>query len=307
MKFCRLTGRLIIGVKRMDIIYIKEFAVLAETQYYAEAAEKMFISPSSLTRHIQLMEKEFGKPLFIRTSRKVKLTEFGESFLVYAKKIIYHYEEFCENHLVAVRREKKIIVGCSGGLAPHNVGTMISRFRKDNPEIEMEYIHIRPESQLEMLHDNMYDFLITEEDRVSGTEFNYLVCGEDDYVLAIPETHFLAGKEKITIPEIADQHFAIVYPLSYEDGEFIGECRRAGINPNFIVIDAGSAIDYVVVGGCPVVMSRQSAALFSGISTIKIEPEIKKKMILVYRKSPELSAKEKRFLKYIRMSVGKIY
>lgn len=290
----------------MELTYVKEFAVIAETKHYAEAAEKMFISPSSLTRHIQAMEKEFGKPLFIRTCRNVELTDFGKAFLPYAKKIVYPFDEFCANNLINVRRDRKVIVGCTGGIAPHNAGFFISRFRMDNPDIDLEYLQVPLESQLKMLHENMYDFLITGEESVSGTEFNSVVCGEDYYVLAVPASHRLVGRSSITLPELTGEKFAIVSSLAYEGGDFIFRCRNAGLAPDFTVVDANNAIDYAVIGGQPVVMSRQSAEFFaeSGIFIVKIEPELRKKMMLVYRKSPELSFKEKRFLEYIYMSAS---
>ena len=59
----------------MDIIYFKEFAVLAVMQNYWAAAERLFIGQSSLSKHIKTLEKHLGAPLFDRTTRKVELTE----------------------------------------------------------------------------------------------------------------------------------------------------------------------------------------------------------------------------------------
>lgn len=71
----------------MEIGYFREFVVLAETQNYWAASERLFIGQSSLSKHIKTLEKQLGAPLFDRTSRKVALTEFGRLMLPYAKAV----------------------------------------------------------------------------------------------------------------------------------------------------------------------------------------------------------------------------
>ena len=68
----------------MEIEYIKEFVVLAETENYLEAAESLFISQSTLSKHIKIIEKELDVQLFDRTTRKVHLNKYRKMFLKYA-------------------------------------------------------------------------------------------------------------------------------------------------------------------------------------------------------------------------------
>ena len=44
----------------METGHIKEFVTLAECLSYSEAAERLFISQPSLTKHIQALERELG-------------------------------------------------------------------------------------------------------------------------------------------------------------------------------------------------------------------------------------------------------
>ena len=72
----------------MELNYLREFIALTETRNFAEAADRLFISQSSLSKHIQSLESEIGTPLLRRTTRKVDLNEQGEIFLTYAKRIV---------------------------------------------------------------------------------------------------------------------------------------------------------------------------------------------------------------------------
>ena len=88
----------------MNTDYIIEFVSLVNNPSFSKTAEELFISQSSLSKHIRSMEKELGTPLFIRTTRSIELTDQGRLFLPYAKQIA----ELCAsytNELKAFSRE----------------------------------------------------------------------------------------------------------------------------------------------------------------------------------------------------------
>ncbi len=72
----------------MNINYLREFLVLAQTSNFVEAANALYSSQSTLSKHIKNMELELGVRLFDRTSRKFEITKFGELLLPYARQIV---------------------------------------------------------------------------------------------------------------------------------------------------------------------------------------------------------------------------
>ena len=72
----------------MELNHVKEFIALTKTENYLEAAENLFTSQSSLSKHIKSLEAELGTTLFDRTTRQVKLNEAGKVFLKYAQHLI---------------------------------------------------------------------------------------------------------------------------------------------------------------------------------------------------------------------------
>ena len=83
----------------MELSYIREFVVLAETGNYLEAADALFIAQSSLSRHIKSIELDLGSPLFDRTTRKVVLNGFGQAFLAICQNRWWKIQEEYENVL----------------------------------------------------------------------------------------------------------------------------------------------------------------------------------------------------------------
>ena len=70
----------------MNTEHIKEFVLLASNLNFSKAAEDSFISQSSLSKHIRILEKELGAQLFIRTTRSIMLTEAGNHVFALCKK-----------------------------------------------------------------------------------------------------------------------------------------------------------------------------------------------------------------------------
>ena len=77
------------------------FVVLVREDNFLNAAETLHISQSSLTKHIQKLEKELNISLFDRNSRKAVITEAGKYFykeavklLKQKEKIIYNLEKY---------------------------------------------------------------------------------------------------------------------------------------------------------------------------------------------------------------------
>ena len=61
----------------MTLERLIEFRMLAQTLHYGNAAKKLYMSQSVLSRHIQDMERELGVPLFRRGPHGVALTTAG--------------------------------------------------------------------------------------------------------------------------------------------------------------------------------------------------------------------------------------
>ena len=81
----------------MDTQSLKTFLVLAKLQNFTKTADELFVAQSTVTNRIAELEIEVGKPLFFRNKRRVELTEEGEQFYHYAKRILALTEEGIRN------------------------------------------------------------------------------------------------------------------------------------------------------------------------------------------------------------------
>lgn len=87
----------------MKIQNMREFLTLSDVKNFNLAAEKLFLSQPTLSRHIKELEEELGVQLFERSTRRVELTECGQYFLPFAKKIVNAENEYLKG-FAAYRR-----------------------------------------------------------------------------------------------------------------------------------------------------------------------------------------------------------
>ena len=69
----------------MDILRLRYFRAVAQTENISQAAEKLLISQPALSKAISLLEDEVGVALFQRSGRRIALNEYGHAFLKYAE------------------------------------------------------------------------------------------------------------------------------------------------------------------------------------------------------------------------------
>lgn len=215
----------------MDIKYLNEFRVLAEILNYQEAAEQLYISLSSLSKHISKMEAELGVTLFDRTKRSVQLNEYGTLLYEYACRIVKTYDE-CTSALNELHLDDtcRLSVGFLPVLTQYGMIESLSSFMRQHPNIQVsmtETHHPR-----ELLESRKCDVIFDAGYGGYKTDSPYLSCKVDSLVVVLPKDHPLAGQENVTIAQLRNEKFIMKHDLSPLLSQIIGKlCMEAGFEP----------------------------------------------------------------------------
>lgn len=115
------------------------FVALAEEQQFTRAAELTRVSQSGLSASIRTLEDELQTPLFVRTTRRVELTEAGLALLPHARAMLAQATAG-KDAVVATRAELTGQVNIGGeqclGI---DVPELLARFNSRYPKVRVSY------------------------------------------------------------------------------------------------------------------------------------------------------------------------
>ncbi len=118
---------------------MQAFQAVAETGSFAEAARKLNLANSVVSKRIKDLEDFLGVQLLSRTTRSVMLTENGESYLVYVKKFLDDLGDM----EASLRHQASMPVGSIRLAAPLSFGLQIlapalASYLKKYPDVSIK-------------------------------------------------------------------------------------------------------------------------------------------------------------------------
>jgi|GEM_PF-331799 Transcriptional regulator len=122
----------------MELKQIQCFITLSEELSFSAAAEKLYISQPSLSRHIRNLEDELGIMLFMRDKRTVTLTDAGIQFLSSARSMIHASIEIADTaESLRAGKRGKISIGYQSS-ARFVVPSILHSFCSAYPDITLD-------------------------------------------------------------------------------------------------------------------------------------------------------------------------
>lgn len=122
----------------METEWLRTFIVAAKTENFRETAEKRFMMQSTVTKHIQHLEKELQTTLFERSSKQVKLNRVGAHFLQQAEKIVATIDEALTSTTSFVNGfTSQLTIGVAPQIANSTLPAIIEAFQQQKPSIQL--------------------------------------------------------------------------------------------------------------------------------------------------------------------------
>ena len=153
----------------LDSISLKSFIAIAETGSFSKAASLVGRTQSALSLQIQKLEKNLGCELFDRGGRKANLTDQGEIFLGYARRIILLQLEVY-SRLKEPEVEGEIRLGTPEDFATHYLPDVLAAFRKQHPRVQLNVDCDLTLNLMGSFQQEKFDLILVKRDpqRVKG-------------------------------------------------------------------------------------------------------------------------------------------
>ena len=216
---------------------LKNFLLLAEILHFAKTAEKLGITQAALSRDIKKLESETACQLFDRSDKwNISLTASGKAYYERLKELPGLLEKAKTDALRAARGETgtlRIMVHPSI-YNQVDMSLVFQRMLTKWPDVKLKISDAVSDRAAEALNNGDCDIAFYATTGIQGLQNPHFVAKEmfsTPFVLALPVSHRLAKKEKITQTDLSSCRF-IMPPLEeapefrkHLEEMFIKTCR----------------------------------------------------------------------------------
>lgn len=215
----------------MELRHLRYFLAVAEEGHFGRAAKRLNIVQPALSMQIKALEEELGGALFIRTSRRVELTEAGRLMQAEAQRTLVQAEHAQQVVARAMRGETgRVRVGFAGNAIFS--GKMIAdlrRFHQTYPDAELLIQEVAPQQQLEAIAAGQLDVGYTPEtSKIDMPGIVVQPLGQWDILVALQDEHPLAVHTSITIEMLAAQPLILYEAHDSEEQLFLKLSQKLG-------------------------------------------------------------------------------
>jgi DNA-binding transcriptional LysR family regulator len=236
----------------MDVRALRYFTAVADHNSFSRAAEALSVVQSAVSHRIRELEDEVGTRLFDREGRTVRLTEAGALLLADARRIIQ-----------SVARAKDRLRQLGNGETGHLrigfqsaacrrpvVSESLIEFRRHHPNVELELSPMTGQNMEEALAKGELDggFFY----RHGSPPLSHRVLYRDNWVLAMPSSHKLAGAAPLRLADLQAESFIVlprrVTPILHD--RILAAFAAGGLTPRVVqeAFEESMVLNLVAVG-----------------------------------------------------------
>ncbi len=121
----------------IDLISLRALVAIADEGSFSAAAKRIGRTQSAVSLQIAKLEDRIDTKLFKRTSRTVIITEAGEKFTAYARRILDLADEAMMS-ISAPDIHELLRIGFADYLAPKHLHTLLARFTRAHPKVDLK-------------------------------------------------------------------------------------------------------------------------------------------------------------------------
>ena len=220
----------------IELRHLRYFVAVAEELHFGRAAERLHLAQPPLSQQIRKLEEIVGYALFTRTSRAVKLTSAGESFLNHARRTLRKVADDVEEARSIGRGEIGFLkVGFIGSSMLTRLPAMLGRYRAQFPKVNLQLREFHTSGVIEGLLENTLDVgFLRDSGPIEGLQVEVLFS--EPFIAVVPTRHPLARRKSLTGAELRDEPFVFFSPLASQRAyeKTVSICEAHGYRPHVV-------------------------------------------------------------------------
>jgi DNA-binding transcriptional LysR family regulator len=198
----------------VELRQLEHFVAAAEERHFTRAAGRLHIVQSGLSASIRSLERELGAPLFVRSTRRVELTQAGLALLPEARRTLAAVAA-AGDAVAAVQGLLRgtLAVGTMQILPPAvDLVAVLGRFHAEHPGVELRLRQAGTGTLLEEVAAGALDLALVAP--VGRTPRGLVVrrLASDPLLVACAPAHPLASRGQLDLADLAGEPFVDFQP-----------------------------------------------------------------------------------------------
>ena len=228
----------------LELRHLRDFLAVIESGSLGDAARRLHTSQPTLTRSMKLLEQAVGGAVFDRTPHGMRPTALGRALERRARIIMGEIGSAQRelDDLVSARRGK-VVVGSGPMFALSILPRALAQFQAKFPNVDVAIVQAQMRETLEGVRTGEIDcaFHSVPADLEPNLAHRVLLRGARPVVVARSDNP-LAGKRRVSLEELAAQHWMMPRHSDFFRQRIEQVFTRAGIKPPAPVLEYSSII-----------------------------------------------------------------
>jgi LysR family transcriptional regulator, carnitine catabolism transcriptional activator len=213
---------------------LEVFRAVAAASSFTGAGVELELSQPAVSRAIGDLERQFGTPLFERTTRSVVLTPQGRELLGLSEDLLDRFDAAMDRFAAYCRGDRgSVVIAALPSVAAGLLPSVLAGFLAVYPSVGVEILDVTTAEAKLHLRSGRADVALVEES--SAEEFAARRLHTDRMVAVLPEHHPLAAQPSLRWAELAHQPFIALGRGSSVRRLTDLAFSRAGVSPSTVV------------------------------------------------------------------------
>lgn len=245
----------------MNLQQLRYTRALSNCGTFVDAARHCAVTQPTLSNGIALLEDELGERLFDRTTRSVRLTEFGQLILPSIIDVLTAHEALVAKARNLTRPQRSLMrIGVSPILGVKLIDLIIEPFRRSHAEVDVVFREMNLAEMIKLLDQGQLEIVFGPIDLESSApaEWNMTLLYQEP-LLFVPSratSGDLARQSTVPLKSICDETFVMVPDTCglaratraifrrhrYELKEYPGEAMSYAVLQEWAQLGIGAAI-----------------------------------------------------------------
>jgi DNA-binding transcriptional LysR family regulator len=190
----------------VEVRQLEAFVAVATELHFGRAAEKLYMGQPALSGLIRRLERELGTRLFLRTTRRVELTNAGSELLAHAKIILDDFAAAAAAvRAVATREAGTVRVGITPPVGPVLAPHLCRAFAAEDPKIKVTVEPMWLPALPQALAAGEIDVIVTCGIVPAPNGIvNAVFCAEP-LLVGMPPGHPLSRQDSVRLADLAEE------------------------------------------------------------------------------------------------------